>query len=78
MGVRLGLPYQRMKVGRRRVLQKRALRISGRKREKVRGGWRKLHGSNRLCCSPDGISMIKQRRICCSDHLASVEEMRCL
>jgi hypothetical protein len=50
--------------------------MSGRRREKVEGGWRKLHGSRRLCCSPDGVSMIKQRRLFCSGHVARVQEMR--
>jgi len=76
MGVKLGLPYQRKTVGRRRVLQKRTLRTSGRKTEKVRGDWGILHGSHGLCCSPCSISMVKQRRLCCAGHVARVEEMR--
>jgi hypothetical protein len=58
------------------VLQKRALETSGRKTEKVRGGWRILHGSHGLCCSACIINMVKQRRLCCAGHVARAEEMR--
>jgi hypothetical protein len=38
-------------------------RISGPKREKVRGGWRKLHNEefHNMCSSPNIIKVIKSR-----------------
>jgi hypothetical protein len=64
----------RLKVYQNRVLR----RISGPKRDKVIGGWRKhcneeLHN---LYCSPSIIRIIKSRRMGWAEHLTRIGEKR--
>jgi hypothetical protein len=59
------------------VFENRALRrISGRKRDEVIGGWRKLHneGVHNLYCPPSIIRMIKTRRMRWAGHVARMGE----
>jgi hypothetical protein len=62
-----------------RVLENRMLRrIFGPKRDRVTGGWRKLHneGLHNLYSSPSAIRIIKLRRIRWARHVARMEENR--
>jgi hypothetical protein len=62
---------------RMRVFENRVLRrIFGPKRDKVTGGWRKLHNEelHNLYCSPSIIRMIKSRRMRWAGHLARIGE----
>jgi hypothetical protein len=62
-----------------RVFENRALRrIFGPKRDKVTGGWRKLHNEelHNLYCSPSIIRMIKSRRMRWAGHVARMRENR--
>jgi hypothetical protein len=47
------------------MFENRVLRISGQKRDKVTGGWRKLHNEEfyNLYSSPSTIRIIKSRRM---------------
>jgi hypothetical protein len=56
----------------------RVLRIFGRKRDEVRGGWGKLHNEklHNLYSSPSIIRMIKSRRMRRAGHVARMEENR--
>jgi hypothetical protein len=53
-------------------------RIPGPKRERVAGGWRRLHSEklHDLYASPNIITMIKSRRISWVGHVACMGEMR--
>jgi hypothetical protein len=48
----------------------------GPKRDKVTGGWRKLHNEelHNLCSSPSIIRMIKSRIVRWAEHVEGVEE----
>jgi hypothetical protein len=63
-----------MKEGYRlKAFEKRVLRrIFGQKRDKVTGGWRKLHNEelHNLYSSPSIIIMIKSRRMRWAEHVA--------
>jgi hypothetical protein len=54
------------------------LRIFGPKREKVMGGWRKLHNEelHNLYSSPEIVKVIKSRRIRWLGHVAVTGKMR--
>jgi hypothetical protein len=55
-----------------RVLENRVLRrIFGPNRDKVTGGWRKLHNKELrdLCCLPSIIRIIKSRRMRLAGHV---------
>jgi PAS domain-containing protein len=72
MGVKLG-PLTLREEHRLRVFENRALRrIFGQKREKVIGGWRKLHNEelHNLYGSQRIIRMIKSRRMRWAGHVA--------
>jgi hypothetical protein len=59
------------------VFENRMLRrIFGPKRDKVTGGWRKLHNEelHNLYSSPSIIRMIKSRRMRCAGHAARMVE----
>jgi hypothetical protein len=60
------------------VLENRALRIFGPKRDEVTGGWRKLHNEelHSLHSSSSIIRMIKSRRMRWAGHVARIEEKR--
>jgi hypothetical protein len=61
------------------VLENRMLRsIFGLKREKVTGGWRKLHNEelHNFYSSPSIIKMIKSRRMRWAGHVARMGAMR--
>jgi hypothetical protein len=61
------------------VFENRMLRrIFGPKRDKVIGGWRKLHNENlsNLYFSPSVIRMIKLRRMGLAGHVARMGEKR--
>jgi hypothetical protein len=53
-------------------------RIYGRKRDRVTGGWRKLHNEelHNLYSSPSIIRIIKSRRMRWAGHVARMEEKR--
>jgi hypothetical protein len=53
-------------------------RIFGPKRDKVTGGWRKLHNEDPrdLCFSPSIIRIIKSRRMRWAGHVAQTGEKR--
>jgi hypothetical protein len=62
-----------------RVFENRVLRrIFGPKRDKVTGGWRKLHNEelHGLYSSPSIVSVIKARRMRWAGHVARMREMR--
>jgi hypothetical protein len=62
-----------------RVFESRVLRrISGRKRDGVTGGWRKLHNEelHNLYSSPSKIRIIKSRRMRWAGHVARMGEKR--
>jgi hypothetical protein len=62
-----------------RVFEIRVLRkISGRKRDKVRGEWRRLHNEELydLYSAPNIIRVIKSRRIKWAVHVARVGEKK--
>jgi hypothetical protein len=64
---------------RMRVFDNRVLRrIFGPNRNKVTGGWGKLHNEelHNLCSSPSIITMIKSRRMRWAGHVARLEEKR--
>jgi hypothetical protein len=50
--------------------------IFGPKRDKVKGGWRKLHNVelHNLYSSPSIIRMVKSRRMRCAGHIARMEK----
>jgi hypothetical protein len=62
---------------RRRVFERRVLRIFGLKRDEVTGDWRKLHNEelNDLYSSPN-IRVIKSRRMRWAGHVARMGERR--
>jgi hypothetical protein len=64
----------RLRVSENRVLR----RFFGFKRDKTRGGWRKLHTEelNNLYSSPSKIRMIKSRRMRRAGHVARMREER--
>jgi hypothetical protein len=56
-----------------RVFENRVMwRVFGPKRDEVTGDWRKLHNDelNYLYCSPNGVPMIKSRRMRWAKHVA--------
>jgi hypothetical protein len=62
-----------------RVFENRVLRrIFGPKRDRVMGGWRKLHNEelHDLYCSPSIIRIIKSRRMRWTGHVALMGEKR--
>jgi hypothetical protein len=61
-----------------RVFENRVLRrIFGPKRDKVTGGWRKLHNEElNFCSSPSVIRMIKERRLRWAGHVAGMGKTR--
>jgi hypothetical protein len=62
------------------VFENRVLRrIFGTKREKVVGGWRRLHNEELqyLYASTNTIRVIKSRRITWMGNVARIGEMRC-
>jgi hypothetical protein len=61
-----------------RVFENRVLRIFEPKRDKVAGGWRKLHNQelHNLHSSPRIIRMIKSRRMRWAGHVARIGEKR--
>jgi hypothetical protein len=62
-----------------RVFENRVLRrISGRKRDGVTGGWRKLHNEelHKLYSSPSIIRVIKSRRMIWAGHVARMGRIR--
>jgi hypothetical protein len=78
MGVKLGLLTLREE-HRLRVFEDRAQRgIFGPKRDKVIGGWRKLHNEelHNLYCSRSIIRIIKSRRMGWTRHVARMGEKR--
>jgi hypothetical protein len=71
--------YNQLGSHRFRVSENRVQRrIFGPKREKVAGGWRRLHNEElrNFYASPNIIIMIKSRRIRWSGHVARMGEMR--
>jgi hypothetical protein len=61
------------------VFEKRVLRsIFGPKKEKVTGGWRRLHNEelHNLYTSPDIIMVIKSRKMRWAGHVVQMGEMR--
>jgi hypothetical protein len=60
------------------VYENGLLRIFGPKREKVAGGWRKLHKEEHLNLhiSPLIIRVIKSKRMGWAEHVARMGEMR--
>jgi hypothetical protein len=61
-----------------RVFEYRVLRIFGPKRDRVTGGWRKLHNEelHNLYSSPNIIRSIKSRRMRWAGHVARMGEKR--
>jgi hypothetical protein len=61
-----------------RVFENRVFRIFGPKRDRVTGGWRKLHNEelHNLYSSPGIIRIIKSRRMRLSGHVARMGEKR--
>jgi hypothetical protein len=61
-----------------RVFEGRVLRIFGPKRDRVTGGWRKLHNEelHNLYSSPSIIIIIKSRRKRLAGHVARMGEKR--
>jgi hypothetical protein len=62
-----------------RVFENKMLRrIFGPKRDRVTGGWRKLHDEelHNLCSSPSIIRIIKSRRMRWAGHMARMGEKR--
>jgi hypothetical protein len=62
-----------------RVFENRVLmRIFGRKRDEVTGGWSKLHNEELhvLYSSPSIVRVIKTRRLRWAGHVARMEELR--
>jgi hypothetical protein len=59
-----------------RVFENRVLRIFGRKRDGVTGGWRKLHNEevHNLYSTPSIIRIIKLRRMRWAGHVARMGE----
>jgi hypothetical protein len=61
------------------VFENRVLRrIFGPKRDRVTGGWRKLHNEelHNLCSSPSRIRIIKSRRMRWAGYVARMGEKR--
>jgi hypothetical protein len=54
------------------------MRIFGPKRDRVTGGWRKLHNEelHNLCSTPSIIRIIKSRRMRWAGHVARMREKR--
>jgi hypothetical protein len=61
-----------------KVLENRVLKILGRKREQVTGGWRKLHNEelHNLYYSPSVIRMTKSRRMRLAGYVTRMGEKR--
>jgi hypothetical protein len=60
------------------MFENRVLRISGPRRDKVTGGWRKRHNEELrdLCFSPSRIRMVTSRRMKWEGHVARMREKR--
>jgi hypothetical protein len=60
------------------VFENRVLRIYGPKREKVEGGWRRLHNEelHNLKASPNIVGAIRSGRMGLVGHVARTEKIR--
>jgi hypothetical protein len=78
MGMKLGLSYEGKNID-MRVFENRVLRrIFELKKEKVAGGWRRLHIEelHNLYASPNIKRVITSRRMSCVDHLTFMRKRR--